>query len=119
MRKLVLFAAALSLCGCTFMVAGEDNFRKVADSQSGVVDKPLEEVFRCFVAKGINPGYQQLYPDSGTAVWSFTKGITYGAMADFTRISPTQTKVTVLGLREGDWTLHPDNIWKARVAPCM
>lgn len=101
------------------MLVGEDNLRKVAARRTSVVEKPLEQVYRCFVAKGFNPGYQQLYPGAGTAIWSFTQGGTYGAMVDFTRLTPSQTVVTVLGLKEGDWNLYPKTIWETRVAPCM
>lgn len=118
-RVRLVALATLVLTGCTFMVAGEDNFRKVAARRTGIVEKPLEQIYRCFVARGFNPGYQQLYPEAGTAIWSFTQGVTYGAMVDFSRIAPSRTEVTVLGLKEGDWNLYPENIWESRVTPCM
>lgn len=109
----------LGLAGCTIPIAGEDSFRKAATRRTGVVDKPLEQVYDCFLRKGLNTGYQQLSPESGTAVWSATPGVTYSAMADFKRISPEKTEVTVLGLPGGDWTRDPKNIWDDRVIPCM
>lgn len=118
LQCLPVLIGVIVLSACSFAIHGEDAFRKAADRRGGVVERPLEEVYRCFLGKGVNTGYQQLYPESGEAVWSSTPGGTYIAMAEFKRLGPSRTNVTVLGLRDGDWTQLPETIWAERVTPC-
>lgn len=119
MRISAACLAALLLGACTMAVHGEDAFRAQAERQTATAQRPLEQVYKCFLDKGINPGAQQLYPESGLATWSFTPGITYIAQAEFRRLTPTSTEVTLWALRGGDPTVRPETLWSGRVAPCM
>ncbi len=107
------------VAGCTVAVHGEEAFRRQAERRLTSAPTPVEEAYRCFLSRGINPGYQQLYPERGEAVWSFTAGGTFLSLVTFRRVQANLTEVEVFGLRGGDSTHWPEVILNERVMPCL
>lgn len=117
-HALALFVLGAVTAGCTMAVRSYDEYLRTSTIKEGLIDRPVEEVFECFLRQGRNDGYHNVNSSTGRALWSSTKGGTFLVEVTFERRQAAQSWVQVRGILGGDPSVTPEFVWERRVRPC-